>query len=164
MSYPRQRRSRQSKSARRTSGNINLTGSTTWANVDTGIDITLKECQVGDQVLAGVSGVWGNENVVAWLDVVTVVSGSPVNSFAVRGAAVTTPSSGVVGAWYGTAAAFTAISGTAPPYTLVIGDISSGSVTFRLRYAMASATARNLLAATDYPFDWWVENVGPVQA
>lgn len=163
MPYPRFQRSRDFKFARRTSGNITL-NSTAWANVDTGLDLTLK-AQVGDVVEATINGFVGVENVVALFNVVTVVSGSVVNAFDAAGAEIA--GSEGLGGWYARAdTSYGAIlSGTAH-YTIVSGDLAAGFVTFRLRYKTATATNRTLRAATPaagaHALEWVVKNLGPV--
>lgn len=163
MSYPRYLRSRQMVKARRTSGNLTL-NSTSWANVDTGIDLVLDEVQVGDELVAGISGLAGNESVSLYLDVVTVVSSTPVNSFAKAGAVEASPGVEGIQAWRADGASFLAVGGLSMPYTVVSGDLSSGSVTLRLRYATSTATNKTLRAQTNNPLDVWAWNTGPVQA
>lgn len=161
MAYPRYLVSRNMVKARRTSGNITLNG-TAWANVDTGLDLTLKKVQAGDQLVYGISAFWQNEAIHGFLDVVTLVSGSPLNSFAVQGAVETTPGY-KFGGWYGVASAYTAMTGTCPPYTVVAGDVVSGAVTLRLRGATLSAGNKVIRATTSEPFDVWAMNLGPAQ-
>lgn len=147
--------------ARRTSGNITL-NSTSWANVDTGLDIVLK-AQAGDVIEATVNAWVGAENVVALFNVVTVVSGSALNGFAEAGAEAAAGEG--MGGWYSrvdTSYGYT-LTGVGH-YTVVSGDIVSGLVTFRLRYKTATGTNRTLRASTSaagaHPFEWCVKNLG----
>jgi hypothetical protein len=153
---------RRVKKARRTAGDVTL-NSTNWANVDTGIDITLSGVVAGDQILYGINARVDTQTVVGFFDVVTVVGGSPVNSFAVQGAVETAPGT-IISGWRtdGTGERV-GITGDAPPYTLVSGDISSGSVTLRLRYATGTAANLTLKAGGTTPLDVWARNIGPLQ-
>jgi hypothetical protein len=142
---------------KRTSGSLS-SSSTTWVNVDTGLDLVLN-ASTGDVVEVAVSGIWGGESTQKYLDVVTVVSGSPVNSFGVDGA----PSNSHTGilAYWGQENIINSISGSFFR-TLVAGDISSNTVTLRLRRRNAGATNTSIAAQTDFPFEWWARNHGPV--
>jgi hypothetical protein len=46
-------------------------------------------------------------------------------------------------------------------YVVVAGDIVTGQVTVRLRYAMSSATNRTLFADTNGPLQVQLTNYGP---
>jgi hypothetical protein len=162
MAYPRYRRSRQVVKARRTSGSITL-NSTSWANVDTGLDLTLKGVQVGDEIAYGMSGLISAATPYVWLDVVTIVSGVPVNSFARRAAVETSPGTQGVSGWWADDDVIATVSGEAPPYTVVSGDLVAGAITLRLRYAQDAAVNRLLNADMTYPLDVWAMNLGPVQ-
>lgn len=160
MAYPRFRLARAHRSTRRTSGILTL-NSTAWANVDTGLDIIL-EAQVGDELRATLGTMWESATPIGYLDVVTLVSAAPLNSFAKRGAVEASPTTVTgVPAWIGPASTQTPVSGAAPLYTVVSGDIVSGAVTLRLRYATSTATNRSLNASTAIPLDFTVENLGP---
>ncbi len=63
--------------ARRTSGSLTL-NSTSEANLDTGLDITLAAA-TGDIVTVNANGLHGNEAVIVNIDVATIVSAAPVN-------------------------------------------------------------------------------------
>lgn len=162
MAYPRHLRSRTMKKARRTAGDLTL-NSTAWADVDTALDLTLNECQAGDEIIYGISAFVGLEAVTTWFDVVTVVSGTVTNSFAERGAAVASPGLRLA-CWVGVDGSYTSLSGEAPAYTVGAGDLTDGAITLRLRYASASATDKTLYAASLYPLDVWAKNLGPAQA
>lgn len=162
MAYPRFGRARSLVKARRTAGDLTL-NSTSWANVDTGLDLTLDECQEGDEIVYGVSGLLGATALEVKFDAVTVVSGTPTNSFAKRGAVDASPGAHIA-AWYvNDTAKLQHVGGTTPPYTVVAGDLVSGAITFRLRYATYTATNRTLLASASHPLDVWVMNLGPAQ-
>lgn len=163
MAYPRFTRSRQLVKARRTSGNLTL-NSTSWANVDTGLDLVLNEVQVGDEIVYGISVTAGNEGVEVYLDVATIVAAAPVNHLGSRGAAPTTSSDYRIGAWRLPSGSYQGIGGTAPPYTVVAGDLSGGTLTLRLRYLSSTAANKTLLASTVSMLDVWAMNLGPAQA
>lgn len=162
MDYPRFIRSGQLVKARRTSGDVTL-NSTAWANVDTSLDLTLNECQVGDEIIFGVSGLSANEATGVNMDVVTVVSAAAVSSFGARGAATAAISSGTIPALYAPTGVYAALSGVTPPYTVVAGDLVDGSVTLRLRYATDAATNKVLFGSVQVPLDVWAMNLGPAQ-
>jgi len=148
--------------AKRASTSITL-NSTTWANVDTGLDLTLN-ASTGD-VIEYVPSMFGPNgyNVAVAFDVATIVSGSVVNVFSTDGAANNTYN-GISG-WYWTNSSiiniYATVSGSAF-YTLQAGDISSGTVTLRLRYKSDSATNRVLYATVDNLLKVWARNHGPV--
>lgn len=136
----------------RTSGNITL-NSTTWANVDTGLDIAVA-AQAGDVLMVPLSATFGTENVYAYLDAATIVSGSPVNYVSGQGGAT---DDGVSG-WWGGANQYSAV-GTAIQYVVQAGDISGGVVTLRLRYRTETAANKTLYASADNPLQWSVVNL-----
>jgi hypothetical protein len=142
---------------RRTSSSITL-NSTTWANVDTGLDLTI-DCAAGDRITYGLSATLADQNVAVKFDVVTVVSSTVTNSIAEIGAAVSSPGAHIA-AFYSTPAVFVGVGGTSQPYVVQAGDIDGGSVTFRLRYQTNSGTNRTLRAASSDPLDVWVINLG----
>jgi hypothetical protein len=123
--------------AKRTSGDITFSTTASFANVDTGLDLVMSAA-AGDVIEARMAmRVIGSSFFVA--DFHTIVGGSPVNSLAADAAAGSTNRShpgwatGVVPATPGIM-----LVGV-KRYTLVSGDISSGSVTLRLR-AFSGAT------------------------
>lgn len=140
----------------RTSGNVSI-NSTTWVDVDTGLDLVLPAV-VGDRVQVGLSGFASNEAVVLYLDVVSVVSSAPVNSWG-RDAAPDNGHSGV-GAWLTFATSDRKIGGTTDPRPLLAGDISGGNVTLRLRARTFSASARIINADSNGPLRVWAVNFG----
>jgi hypothetical protein len=98
------------------------------------------------------------ESTTLYMDCVTVVSGSPVNSVSRRGASASSHE-GVL-AWAGAYQMLTPIGGGII-YSLVSGDIVSGSVTFRLRHKTSHAATKTMYATADDPFLWWAKNIGP---
>lgn len=140
--------------AKRVSGDITL-NSTSWANVDTGLDLVL-DAATGDTILAGASMVIGSEATTLCLDVATIVSAAPVNYFGTAGGA---GDFGIT-SWLGTTGQVES-AGAPTMYTLQSGDISTGTVTLRLRYRTTSATNKTLRASSTLPFLWWAENIGP---
>ncbi len=159
MAYPRFQRSRDFKQFTRTGGDLTL-NSTSWADlptIGTTWDATLP-AEAGDILEAGLSGVIDSAAVIVYFDVQTIVSGSALNSFGSR-AAVATANKGVA-AWYCAVSVLSNLAGGVM-YPVVAGDLTSGSVTVRLRYLSSAATARNLHATVDYPLHWYVKNLGP---
>lgn len=142
--------------AKRTSGNITA-NSTSWANLDTGLDLALI-ASVGDVIEVGLSAYYGGaENVSIGLDVVTVVGGSPVTSLSGADGA----SDFGVQAWANRVAGITNIGGTILGPALTSADISSGTVTLRLRYRTHIGSNKTVSANTNEPFHWYAKNLGP---
>jgi hypothetical protein len=145
-------------SSRYTAGDVTL-NSTTWANVGGPADLVLA-ASTGDVIEVNFSARFDNGAVQTHLDVVTMVGGSPVNSFANAGA-TTAGTQGII-SWTGFSGQFASIGG-AFYYKLVSGDISSNTVTLRLRYQTASATNRTLYANANYAQVFFARNHGPVE-
>lgn len=142
---------------KRTSGDVTLNG-TSWGNVDTGMDLTLTAVS-GDTVEVAVSAWYGNEAVTASLDVVTMVSASPVNSLA-TGAAPDNANFGIAGLRIASTSAVVANASACIMYTLQSGDISGGAVTLRLRYRTSTAANRTLNATAAVPLHFSAKNLG----
>ena len=141
--------------AKRTSGNITA-NSTSWANVDTGLDLVLTAAS-GDYIECGFSAFMANQAVNLGIDVASIVSASPVNYISGGGGA----SDYGVQAWLaGDTGHATAVGGSIL-YLLVSGDISGGTVTLRLRYRTGTASNRTINATTAQPLHWWAKNIGP---
>lgn len=142
-------------SASRSSGNITLNG-TSWANVDTGLDLVLNAV-AGDWIDVSPSGrlAAGAGSTHTFFDVATIVGGSPVNYFGTAGGA----SEEGINGWRCQDTADARITGSALRQ-LVSGDISSGTVTLRLRYRQDTAGNRLFVAGTSNPFKWWAKNLG----
>jgi hypothetical protein len=145
--------------SRRTSGNLTL-NNTSWANVDNGLDLTLA-ADAGDVIEAVISGLWNTAAVFNFLDVVTVVSGSPVNSFASGSAVAASTGEGVM-SWYAPQNLINPVGGPAF-YKLVADDVSGGNVVLRLRFRSSSGTNRDLLANASNPLVFVARNHGPVE-
>ena len=162
MTYPRFQRSRDFKTWIRTAGDLTLnSGAAVWADlptIGTTWDTALA-AQTGDVLEANLSGIIDSAAVIAYFDVVTIVSAAAVNSFGSQ-TAVANANKGVM-AWYSAISVLNNLSGPAF-YTLVAGDLSGGLVTCRLRYQTLTATNRNLHATVDYPLQFTVRNLGPV--
>jgi hypothetical protein len=142
--------------AKRTAGDLS-SSSTTWADVNTALDLVIA-ASVGDVIEVCVSGLWSNAATDGFLDVVSIVSGSPVNSFGQDGA----PDNSAVGfsGWTGGSGVISAISGSVFR-TITAGDISGGNVTLRLRRRNASAVTKAIFAVTNVPLECWARNLGP---
>lgn len=134
----------------RTSGDITC-NSTTWANLDNNLDLDLTGAVAGDWVMVGVNFRWNNEAVFAWIDCVTVVGGSPVNSLSGANGA---SGEGVSG-WGSVSASYAMIGGSIA-YQLVSGDIEAGgAVKLRFRYRTLTAANKTIRATTDGPLTVW---------
>lgn len=157
MAYPRFQRSRDHKMFTRTAGSLTL-NSTTWANLPT-IGTTWDSvlvAETGDVVQVGLSALWGTEAVLGCLDVWTIVAAAAVNAISGAGGA---SGEGVQG-WRGASGTAFPI-GASPMYTLLSGDISSGTVTLRIRYRTGTAADKTLFGATNNPLHFWARNLGP---
>jgi len=155
MSYPRNLRSRDFKTALRSSGDLTLT-SAAFAAVDTGLDLTLA-AQVGDVIRYEPSLLWAVQanGGAAFLDVGTVVSAAVVNRFS--------NNSQGWGGWY-SQSTLKPVSGPAW-YTLVAGDISANTVTLRLLYAIGSPSPSRVMyasVASGMFVNVLAANIGPV--
>lgn len=133
-------------------GNFTL-NSTSWTNVDTGTDLVVP-AQAGDVLEVGIN-VIHDSGTTAYLDVATIVSGSPVNF--VSGGGGTSGEQGLVG-WRCETGITSPISGVAQ-YVVQTGDISGGNVTLRLRYRTFAATDKILYRSSGVPFAWHVINL-----
>jgi hypothetical protein len=142
--------------ATRQSTSLTVNG-TSWADLDTGLDLVLTAA-TSDIIEVGASLFWGNEATTGNLDVATIVSASPVNSVA-TGATPDNANNGI-SAWRGAASQSISCGGSIM-YTLQSGDISSGTVTLRLRVRTAAATNKVVFATAVLPFHWWAKNLGP---
>lgn len=144
----------------RTAGNITTSTIAAWANVDTGLDITIPAV-AGDVVLIGLSvRLIPGGGIPITFDAVTVVSSSPLNS---AGADAVIPAStlfeGVL-SWRSSGSGDQGYGGTVP-YTVQAGDIVSGDVLFRLQYRVQSGGGSGLIVAgTDNPLVFWAQNTG----
>jgi hypothetical protein len=138
---------------RYTSGNITLTGTTTWSTlttISTAGDMVLS-ASAGDLVEVAISVLCNSDAVDLGFDAVTVVGGVVTNSFGANGAAPSAYTNlNSISAWYNHNGRIEKASGSAF-YKLVSGDISSNTVTIRIRYAMNAATNRQIFAGASNP-------------
>jgi hypothetical protein len=156
VSYPRHQLARTFKFAQRTAGNIALNSSLAWTNIDTALDMVLA-AQVGDVVECCVSTYFGDAAEIGSgsLDFATIVGGVAVNYVGSTGgtADFATP-------WTIPAQLKFVMYGTAMR-TLIAGDISSGTVTLRLRGRTDTANARTMRGTAQFPLKVWAKNLGP---
>jgi len=144
--------------ASRASSNVTI-NSVTFVAVDTGTDVTLTGCLIGDWIEVGLSAFVSNEAVGLALDTRTMISGSPVNSvgMAVGGAAL--PTAGIL-AWQAPASVNTAVGGSVI-YQLVAGDITAtGTVLLRLYAKTATAVNKVIVTDSNDPMTHWARNHG----
>jgi hypothetical protein len=145
--------------SRYTGGNLSL-NSTSWASVGGPADLVLA-ASAGDLVECSISFSTNNDAVIVYYDVVTVVAATVTNSFATAGTLPTTSHEGIVG-WTGQASVSTRHTGNFF-YTLAAGDISSGTVTLRLRYRTNTASTKTMFASANFPQVFFARNHGPVE-
>lgn len=141
--------------AKRTAGSLIL-NSTSWANVDTGLDLVLA-AEAGDLVIIGAEGQWANEAIWGWLDFATIVAAAPVNSVARNAAVQASPGTTGIPGLAGHPSTTIGFGGTLL-YVVQAGDVSGGNVTFRLRYATSAAANKTLFGSTNDPLDVWAVN------
>lgn len=135
---------------KRTAGSYTL-NSTTWADVDSGTDLVV-DAEAGDIITATASWLWGGENVDGYIDVATIVAAAVVNVIGGNGATA----DGLSGWAKRNGAAFLPMSGSVD-YVVQAGDISTGTVTLRLRYRTSTATNLTLWAVATTPLMWSVK-------
>lgn len=148
------------KFVNRTAGSLTLDQT---AITDVGVSDIVLNAVAGDTIEYGIMGVVGAAATAkVGFDVYTIVSATPVNPFGSGLSASLASTQGVMG-WFvtDTLNAEITINGSFM-YTVVSGDISNGTVTLRLRYAKANATARTLFATANVPLQVWARNLGPV--
>ena len=142
-----------------TSGDI-LFNSTSWTDFNAATDLTL-EASVGDVVEISLSGYWQNSSAEKFIDCVTVVNGSAVNSLghltAVSSRSAT--AQGIV-AYKASPGVFQPASGSYF-YKLKSDDVSNGSAVLRLQARLNSSVGSFFYATADYPFVWSACNHGP---
>lgn len=142
--------------AKRTSGNITA-NSTTWAALDTGLDIVLTAA-AGDFIEVGASFLVVSGSPSFGLDVATIVSAAVVTSLSGAGGA----SDFGVSAWSERqGSGFWGKGGSIIGPALVSGDISGGTVTLRLMYRTNVASNKVIGANSNEPFHWYAKNLGP---
>ena len=119
-------------------------------DIDTNLDLVITAA-AGDWLEIGVNGLWSNQGVFGRMDAFTWVSAATVNG-------VSGSSNGVPG-WLGQASSYGPV-GAPVLYTVVAGDVSSGTVTLRFRYKVDSASSKTLHAESAAPFKVWARNLG----
>jgi hypothetical protein len=139
---------------------LTLNSNVTWANVETSLDLTLNAA-TGDVIEYAISAFANSAATDIYLDVVSIVSGSPVNSWGFATTPANPPTSYGIQAFLAPSSTSPAISGSFFR-TLVAGDISAGTVVMRLRYATGGAVNRVLNANAAQPLEVWARNHGPV--
>lgn len=156
MAYPRFQRSRDFK--------IDIVNSqftissTSWVNATGTSDIVLP-AQSGDiievQMEARYDGQTAGDE-YKFVDVATIVGGSPVNYFG-NGSADPAAGEGIH-SWYGSGQGigdYQSVGGGSVR-ELVVGDISNGAVTLRVRVRGDTVTGRDIVI-----YKWWAKNLGP---
>lgn len=145
--------------AARVAGNIAFNQSNV-TDVDTGLDLTLTAA-AGDLIEYGVDALLDATAQAVCFDVYTRVTSANVNPF---GPGLSNGLATVLGvpSWYTpfVSGANMPLRGTAMR-TLLSGDIDSGNVLLRLRYAKVNTTSRSGFATASIPFRVWAKNYGP---
>ena len=142
--------------SRRPSGDLTL-NSTSWANVDTGLDLTIP-ATAGDEI--EVTGSWlvsASGTAEVYFDAVSVVSGSPVNAWGTDGAETGTTEG--IQAWRAVANNFLCCAAGGATRPVVSGDLSGGNLTLRLRYRISSSS-RTMFAGANRHILFSAKNLG----
>jgi hypothetical protein len=141
----------------RTGGTVSL-NSTTWSDMaasfwDAGTNDIILGALTGDVIEVCFSGITDLQAIELYLNVTCVTSGTGFGPTGVgdRG----------IPAWMSASGAVTPIGGSFFR-KVVAGDITSGSLTLRLRYRTNSAGTKNLLGLTSSPITWFARNLGQV--
>lgn len=166
MGYPRFRKARAHKFLKRATGTSIVLNSTAIAEVAAatngpgtgGFDLAVPAA-AGDVLEWGWNGLLGSQNVTVSIEIYTMVAGSRVNPFG-SGLSASLASTFGPAAMYGTANFESRLQPAL--YVVQSGDISSGLVTCRPYYAMASATNRTLYSDANIGLQMWLKNLGPV--
>ncbi len=136
-----------------TTGNITVNTANVWANLANGLDLTLSGIKRGDIVGASLSSIWNIDNSSGYIDVVSVVDGVPVNSWAEANLeGIGAPSDAKYGfmGWLGQALLATPIMGTV--FKVVAeSDIDDGGLLMRFRAKTGTASNKLLLAGANNP-------------
>lgn len=145
--------------SQRTSGDVNVT-STTYVNFDTTTDLTLTGCYAGDVVEVSVIGEWYAAGAAyGIIDVVSVVSSSPVNSWAFDAAPVDTQYG--VNAWIGFPSTLSNACGGVMR-RITAADLSGTTLTLRVRVRQDTAGQTKTLGANaSNSFKFQAKNHGP---
>lgn len=136
-----------------TAGDITLSN-TTWAAI-AGPDDLVVEAAAGDVLAISMSCLWGNQTATAYVDMYTMVSGSPVNK--VSGGDASTSDYGIA-AWSAGQPSELVNAGGTFFYIVQAGDVSGGQVTLRL-YGIRFTNNRTLYANTGHKLSMHVVNL-----
>lgn len=139
----------------RTSGDITISNTGSFGNVDTGIDLVFA-AQTGDIIELGANALLKSSSQQLIVTASTIVSGSVVNNLA-SGTSTEKP----IHNWskYNNAPSSGIMAGGVI-YTLQSGDISGGNVTIRLRALVGSGTS-DFHATSGNPLIWWAKQYRP---
>lgn len=123
-------------------------------------DLTIPAA-VGDEIECIISGAYGGASGNTFLDLCTMVSGSPQHRLS--GIASLSGSGGLPGTKSGTAYAGTGFTGVGN-LVLASGDITGGTVTIRLYGQTFGGSGATLDPSSIYPFRMSIKNLGPPSA
>lgn len=155
MSYPRHQLARNFKFVTKGTNTACNSDSVT-ANVDTALDLTIA-AQVGDVVECTLNAFVDNTAPYLLIDAVSVVSGSPVNSW---GRQAVVSGLAFVPAWRANPSVYTYLSGSAWK-TIAASDLASGLLTVRLRYHTILSGTKTLVGGADGRMMFAAINLGP---
>lgn len=133
----------------RTSGDVTVS-STSWAAVDTGLDIAIP-ASIGDVLELTISALFSNASPTANNDVGIVVSGSVASR--------ASGSSNGVGSWNVRGSNYFSAGG-AFFYTVQSGDLASGEITLRWLAKLETSGSRTLYASSTAPAQFSALNRG----
>lgn len=127
-----------------------------WANLDTGIDLTLTGVTAGQIVAVGLAFTYLSENNNAYVDAVSLVAGSPVKNWS-QGIAEGGTLQGFPG-WM--SPNFAASIGSIARRAVEAGDLSAGSLTIRFRVRTELAANKTITANSNLALVAWAQNLG----
>jgi len=145
-----------------TDGDATLTGTTTWANVSAtkaSVRDLVVAAQVNDLIEVGMHARLNTGIDVIWFDMHSIVSGSPVTSWATD-AAATTGGPGLLLGWTSTQS----FVSTTAIHRVTSSDLSSGTCTLRLRWrnnGNSSGSTQLYASTSGASFYYYARNLGP---
>jgi hypothetical protein len=145
--------------ARRTTGNLNLDG-TSWVDVDTALDLVLPAIP-GDVIEVSASLAVASAAIFSFFDFVSVVAGTPVASWG-HDIAPANTQSGIAGLYCPQLMEVSA--GATVLRKLTVADIEGGTVRLRLRYRGHISGVRSVFASATTPLYVAAKNLGQKDA
>lgn len=136
---------------KKTAGDYTSLTSSTWANVDTSLDLVVA-ARAGDYIFVSLSALHGSAAQQHFIDCAIIVAGAVQHSVG-SGEITTTTGEGIMG-WGKESGTLSWVQGAATvPYLVQSNDVVNGTVTLRLRYRASGAVT--LYASAGNPLFFW---------